>query len=64
MGTKAFVGLTATQVFDGYKGLRIDQHCTGVAQDQQILVSPVGAPAGAGVLVSTLEWGKWFTFGK
>lgn len=61
MTTKTYIGFTGeTNAFDGYKGLRIGHRYTGVAQDQNILVSPVGAPAGTGVLVSTLEWDKWF----
>lgn len=31
-----------------------------LAQEDLILVSVVGAPTGTGVLVSTLEWQKWF----
>jgi hypothetical protein len=59
--TKTYVGFTGeTNAFDGYKGLRIGQRYTGIAQEQEILVSAVGAPAGTGVLVSTLEWMKWF----
>jgi hypothetical protein len=60
METKTYIGETATQAFDGFKGLRIGKRYTGVAQEQDILVSAVGAPAGTGVLVTTLEWQKWF----
>lgn len=61
METKTFVGFTGeTNAFDGYKGLRIGQRYTGIAQEENLLVAPVGAPAGSGVLVSTLEWMKWF----
>jgi hypothetical protein len=58
--TKTYKGETSTQAFDGFKGLRIGQRYTGIAQEDLILVSPVGAPAGTGVLVTTLEWMKWF----
>lgn len=59
--TKTFTGVTGeTNAFDGYKGLRIGQQYRGTAQEENILVAPVGAPAGSGVLVSTLEWEKWF----
>lgn len=61
MEIKTFVGFTGeTNAFDGYKGLRIGQRYTDIAQQENLLVAPVGAPAGTGVLVSTLEWMKWF----
>jgi hypothetical protein len=57
---KTYIGQTGTQAFDGFKGLRVNQRYTGVAQEENILVSPVGAPVGKGILVTTLEWQTWF----
>jgi len=56
--TRTYTGLTGTQAF---KGLRIDTRYTGVQQDDgTVVVATVGAPLGAGVKVSSEEWGKWF----
>jgi hypothetical protein len=44
--------------FDGYKGLRITRYM-GVPQDDgTVLVAVVGAPMGAGVRLSSEEWGS------
>jgi hypothetical protein len=59
--TRTYTGLTGTQAFDGFKGLRIDTRYTGVSQeDGSVLVAVVGAAVGTGVKVSSEEWGKWF----
>jgi hypothetical protein len=60
--TKTYTGLTGTQAFDGYAGLRIGQRYTGIDQgDGTVLVSLVGAPAGTGVTLKAEEWARWFT---
>jgi hypothetical protein len=59
--TRTYTGLAGTQAFDGFMGLRIDTRYTGVVHDDgTVLVAVVGAPIGAGVTVSSEEWGKWF----
>jgi hypothetical protein len=59
--TRTYDGLTGTQAFDGFMGLRIHQRYTGVPQDDStVLVALVGAPMGTGVTVSSEEWDKWF----
>ena len=60
--TRTFIGETATQAVDGYKGLRLRQRYTGVPQDDgTVLVAMVGAMVGMGVKVSGEEWEKWFS---
>jgi hypothetical protein len=57
--TRTYLGLTGTQTFDDFKGLRIDIRYTGVPQDDgTVLGAVVGAPMGAGVTVSSEEWGR------
>jgi hypothetical protein len=52
--TRTYTGLTGTQAFDGFMGLRIDTRYTGVPQeDGTVLVAVVGAPMGEGVTVSS-----------
>jgi hypothetical protein len=59
--TRTYTGLTGTQAFDGFKGLRIKQRYTGVPQeDGTVLVALVGAMVGSGVTVSSEEWEKCF----
>jgi hypothetical protein len=59
--TRTYDGLSGTQAFDGYAGLRIGERYMGVPQeDGTVLVAPVGAPMGGGVKVSSEEWAKWF----
>jgi hypothetical protein len=59
--TRTYEGLSGTQAFDGYAGLRIGERYTGVPQeDGTVLVAPVGAMVGSGVKVSEEEWAKWF----
>lgn len=59
--TRTYQGLTGTQAFDGYAGLRIGTRYTGVPQESgAVLVSAVGAPVGSGVQLSSDEWRAWF----
>jgi hypothetical protein len=52
--TRTYEGLSGTQAFDGYAGLRIGQRYTGVPQeDGTVLVALVGAMVGSGVKVSS-----------